>query len=66
MNIQILLAKLIEIERSIGVETNTTLHKQVLDAQDYVLGMHKEIVERLRKEPRSLAFESLTTTRFAA
>ncbi len=66
MNINILLGKLIDIERSIGVETDTTLRNQVLDAQDYLLGIQKEIVEKLRKEPRRAAFEPFPSSRYAA
>jgi hypothetical protein len=66
VNINILLGKLIEIERSIGVETNTTLRQQVLDAQDYLLGIQKEIVDKLRKEPRRSGFEPFPASRYAA
>jgi hypothetical protein len=33
----VLLQKLIEIERSIGVETSSTTRRRVLEAQDYLL-----------------------------
>jgi hypothetical protein len=66
VNINILLGKLIEIERSIGIETDTTLRKQVLDAQDCLLGIQKEIVEKLRKEPRCAAFDPFPASRYAA
>jgi hypothetical protein len=66
VHINILMEKLIEIERSIGVETNTTVRKQVLDAQDYLLGMQREIAEKLRKEPRRAGLEPFPTSRYAA
>jgi len=66
VNINILLGKLIEIEQSIGVETDTTVRKQVLDAQDYLLGIQKEIVEKLRGEPRRATFEPFPASRYAA
>jgi hypothetical protein len=66
MSVNILLEKLIEIERSIGVETDTTLRKQVLEAQDYVLEIQKEIVDKLRKEPRRIQMEPFPSSRYAA
>jgi hypothetical protein len=66
MNTNILLDKLIEIERSIGVETNTTLRKQVLDAQDCVLEMQREMVENLRKGPRRFVLEPFPSSTYAA
>lgn len=66
MNINILLEKLIEIEQSIGVETNSTLRKQVLDMQDTLLAMQKEMVEQLRKEPRRFVFEAFPSSTYAA
>jgi hypothetical protein len=66
VNINILMGKLIEIEQSIGVETNATVRKQVLDAQNYLLGIQKEIVEKLRREPRRAAFEPFPASRHAA
>ena len=66
MDTNILLQKLIEIEKSIGVETNTTLRKQVLDAQDCVLQIQKETAENLRKGPRRFVFEPFPSSRYAA
>jgi hypothetical protein len=40
MNPSVMLQKLIEIERSIGVETVSTTRRKVLDAQEYVLRNH--------------------------
>ncbi len=66
MTINILLEKLIEIERSIGVETNTAVRKQVLEAQDCLLAMQKEMVEKLRKGPGRFVLEPFPSSRFAA
>jgi hypothetical protein len=66
MNPTVLLEKLIEIERSIGSETNTTLRNKVLEAQEYVLEMQKETVERLRRQPRSIGMTPFPSSRFAA
>lgn len=43
MNSSVLLQKLIDIERSIGVETQSTTRRKVLDAQEYLLGVHWSI-----------------------
>ena len=40
VNPTILLQKLIDIERSIGVETESTTRRRVLEAQDYLLQTH--------------------------
>ena len=40
MNPSIMLQKLVEIERSIGVETQSTTRRRVLEAQDYLLKFH--------------------------
>lgn len=55
MNSTILLQKLVEIERSIGVESDSDLRRKVLDAEECLLQMHSELVERLR------ANEGMTT-----
>jgi hypothetical protein len=62
----LLLEKLIQLERSIGVETETTLRRQVIDAQDCVLAMQKEIAENFRKESRRVVFEPYSSSSFAA
>jgi hypothetical protein len=43
-----LLEKLIQIERAIGVESNFTLQKMLIEAEDYLLQLEKELVENLR------------------
>jgi hypothetical protein len=43
-----LLEKLFEIERSIGVETPMVLRSKVVDAEECVLRMQKEIADVLR------------------
>ena len=40
MNPSVLLQKLIDIERSIGVETESTTRRKVLEAQEYILRAH--------------------------
>jgi hypothetical protein len=52
MNLTILLKKLIEIERSIGVETDAVIRRKVQDVQDDVLQMQKERASKLQKEHR--------------
>jgi|HubBroStandDraft_1064217.scaffolds.fasta_scaffold713736_1 hypothetical protein len=51
MNTSVLLDKLTMIERSIGVQTNTTLRNLVLDAQDCVLELQRTRAEDLRRNP---------------
>lgn len=50
MNITVLLAKLIEVERSIGVESETMLRNRLYEVEDYALRMQKEMVEHLRQQ----------------
>jgi hypothetical protein len=55
MTITVLLAKLIEVERSIGVESETMLRKRLYEVEDYALQMQKEMAERLPQRSRYLA-----------
>lgn len=50
MNLTTLLKKLIEIERSIGVETDAVIRVKMQDVQDYVLQMQKENASRLQNK----------------
>jgi len=47
-NHKVLLEKLVQIERSIGIETNFTLQKMLLEAEEYLLELEKERVANLR------------------
>jgi hypothetical protein len=49
MSITVLLAKLIEVERSIGVDSETILRKKLYEVEDYALQIQKELVELLCK-----------------
>ena len=51
MNSTILLQKLLAIEQSVGLATNSALRTLLHDAQDYVLQMQRERVEGFWKEP---------------
>jgi hypothetical protein len=66
MNTTVLLQKLTEIERSIGVETNATIRNQVLDLQDFVLETQKQTLENLRKQPKGFGLEPFPSASFAA
>jgi hypothetical protein len=66
MNASVLLDKLAMIERSIGVQTNTTLRNLVLDAQDCVLEMQKTKTEDLRRSSRLSEKGPFPSSRFAA
>jgi hypothetical protein len=51
MNSTVLLQKLLAIERSVGVASNSALRNRLQEAQDYVLQMQRERVEGFWKEP---------------
>jgi hypothetical protein len=53
MYISELLEKLFEIERSIGVEEPCVVRSKVMDAQECILQMQKEMAEVLRIAARS-------------
>lgn len=50
MNLRTLLQKLIEIEQSVGVDTNNVIRMKMQDVEDDVLQMQKETALRLRNE----------------
>jgi hypothetical protein len=47
MSITVLLKKLIEVEQSVGVDTEAVLRMKIQEAQDYALQIQKETVESL-------------------
>lgn len=51
MNTVLLLQKLIEIERAIGLESPQTLRLMVVEIEDCVLGIQKKAIDRLFTEP---------------
>lgn len=55
MNACVLLEKLIDIERSIGVETETSLHRKVIEAQEYLLEMQREMAEGMQHKEAEYA-----------
>jgi len=50
VNPNLLLQKLIEIERSIGIETDSTIRHKVLEAEECLLRMQGQRVEQLRAQ----------------
>lgn len=50
MNTNVLLQKLIEIERSIGVETDSAIRHKVQDAEECLLRMQGQRVDELRTQ----------------
>lgn len=52
MALKILLEKLIEIERSIGLDSDLALRRQVIEAQDYILAIQQGLAAQARI-PRS-------------
>jgi hypothetical protein len=65
MNTSVLLEKLVQIERSIGIETNNTLRAMVLDAQDCALALQKSLAQHLRAESRRAGKEAFSPSRHA-
>jgi hypothetical protein len=49
MDTTVLLEKLIDIERFIGVEPDAVIRRKVIDIEDYILTMHEEAIESLRR-----------------
>jgi hypothetical protein len=48
MSASVLLDKLIDIQRSVGIETADTIRNKLMDAQDYLLRMEKARLEAYR------------------
>ena len=42
MSVSVLLEKLVDIQRSVGIETNSVVKHKLMDAQEYLLAMEKE------------------------
>jgi hypothetical protein len=66
VNTTILLQKLIDIEKSIGNETNRAILDKIFDAENCVLDMQRELIESLRREPRLAAIQRLALAILAA
>jgi hypothetical protein len=48
MDTGVLIGKLLDIERALGIEDTASLRTRVVDAQDCVLRMQKQLIEDLR------------------
>jgi len=48
MDSGVLIGKLLDIERAIGVEDTASLRTRVIDAQECVLRMQKQLIDDLR------------------
>jgi hypothetical protein len=66
LNTTILLQKLIDIEKSIGKETDRAILEKIFDAENCVLEMQREMIESLRKEPRNDVMHRLAVAILAA
>jgi hypothetical protein len=66
LNTTILLQKLIDIEKSIGKETDRAILEKIFDAENCVLEMQREMIESLRKEPRNDVMRRLAVAILAA
>jgi hypothetical protein len=42
MHVSVLLEKLLDVQRSVGTETDTVIQHKLMDVQDYVLAMGEE------------------------
>jgi hypothetical protein len=49
MDTTVLLEKLIDIERFIGVEPDSVIRRKVIDIEDYILTTHEEAIESIRR-----------------
>ncbi|HEV2133303.1 MAG TPA: hypothetical protein VGR47_03495 [Terracidiphilus sp.] len=52
---QVVLTKLTEIERSIGVVDTLSLRRMIIETQDYILQNQKESMQQLRQRPAPAA-----------
>lgn len=55
MSTATLIQKLMNIECAIGVKDSTTIRAMLIDAQDSVLWLQKELVESFRAKPGFLS-----------
>jgi hypothetical protein len=62
LNFNILLEQLIDIQRSIGVETDNTIRKMLLDAQESLVTLQKQTLDVRRKEPRRVRLEDIASS----
>jgi len=51
MNATTLLQNLMEIERPTGAQDNTKLHSMLIEAQDSVLWLRKDLIKFFRTQP---------------
>jgi hypothetical protein len=49
MDTTVLLERLIDIERFIGVEPDAVIRRKVIDIEDYIVNKHEETIESLRR-----------------
>jgi hypothetical protein len=61
MNYRVLLDKLLRIQRAVGVESNLTVQKMLMDAEECLLELEKERVQTLLRDAhRSVISEPRT------
>jgi hypothetical protein len=66
VNVTILLQKLIDIEQSIGTDSNSVILDKVFDAENCLLQMQREMIESLRYQPRHQVIQMITGSSLAA
>jgi hypothetical protein len=65
MDTTVLLEKLIDIERFIGVEPDSVIRRKVIDIEDYIVTEHEEAIESFRRAMRIAADEETAMLRKA-
>jgi hypothetical protein len=59
MNTSILLEKLFDIERSVGVENTFTVRNKIIDAENYVFRMQRDGAENVRSYSTKVGLRQL-------
>lgn len=59
MKYRLVLERLLEIERALGVEDTPTVRSMLIEAQELILKLHKESIESARSESAYVSQRSL-------
>jgi hypothetical protein len=66
VNVTILLQKLIDIERSIGTDSDSVILDKVFDAENCLLQMQSEMIESFRHQPNHKVIQRIADSPMAA
>ena len=58
MKYRLVLERLMEIERAVGVQDTHTVKRMVIDAEEFILKLQKESIQTIRSESLSLPLQS--------